>query len=139
MLEQVVLPRSAAGDLAHARRDRGQRGGGTVQLLGGVGLCPFEPVLWRLGLLRAGAVARRGRPQQISTERGVAAEPGHVQRRGQHRPPVRVRCRGVLPAGHQLRRGGQGLGQPVAFRAERGGQPPVPGRRSPGPGPARPG
>ena len=49
-----------------------------------------------------------------------------VQRSGQHRPRVRGRGPGVFPAGDQLRRGGQGLGQPVPGRAQRHLQPPVP-------------
>ena len=104
-----------------------------MQLGGGVGQGLLEPAGRRLGLLRAGAIARRGRPQQIGGQRGVAAEPGHVQRRGQHRPRVRVRGPGVLPPGDQLGRGRQGLGQPVPGRPQRDRQPPVTGRGRAGP------
>ena len=137
VLEQVVR-HGVPGDLAHAGSGGGgQGGGGAVQLGGGVGQGLLEPVVRRLGLLRAGAIARRGRPQQVGGQRGAAAEPGHVQRRGQHRPPVRVRGPGVLPPGDQLRRGRQGLGQPVPGRPQRDRQPPVTGPRRRGPGPAR--
>ena len=87
-----------------------------MQLAGGVGQGLLEPVVRRLGLLLAGAVARRGGAQQVGAERGAGAEPGHIQRRGQHRPRVRAGGLGVLPAGDQLRRGRQGLGQPVPGR-----------------------
>ena len=118
MLDQVISG-YVPGDLTHAGSGRAKGGGGAVQLFGGVGQGLLEPVIRRFRLLGAGAVARRGLPQQISGQRGAAAEPGHIQRRGQHRPPVRVSGLGVLPAGDQLRRGRQGLGQPVPCRAQR--------------------
>ena len=65
----------------------GDEGSGcAVQLLGGIGQGLLEPVARGLGLLGAGAVARRGRAQEPGGERGVGAEPGRVQRRSQHRP-----------------------------------------------------
>ena len=132
VLEQVVR-RGVPGDLAHASPGGAQGGGGAVQFLGGVGQGLLEPVGRRLGLLRAGAVARRGGAQQVSAERGAGAEPGRVQRRGQHRPPVRAGGLGVLPPGDQLRRGRQRLGQPVPARLQRGPQLRIPGRGGAGP------
>ena len=58
--------------------DRGERGGRTVQLAGGIGKRLFKPVARRLGLLLAGAVAWRGGPQEIGAQRGVGAEPGRI-------------------------------------------------------------
>ena len=72
-----------------------------MQLLGGIGQRPLEPVTRRLGLLRAGAITRRGRTQEIGGEWRAGAEPGRVQRRGQHRPRVRIPGLGVLPACYQ--------------------------------------
>ena len=90
-------------------------------------------MLRRLGLLLAGAVARRGGAQEVGAQRGAGAEPGRVQRRGQHRPRVRAGGLGVFPAGDQLRRGRQGLGQPVPGRLQRDPQPRVTGRGGAGP------
>ena len=106
VLDQVVR-HGVPGKLAHTDPDRAQGGGGAVQLLGGIGEGLLEPVVRGLGLLLAGAVARRGSPQQGSTERSASAEPGHVQRRGQHRPRVRGRgwasCQRVTSCGAAAR------------------------------------
>ena len=124
VLEQVVR-HGVPGDLAHAGAGRGERRGGTVQLLGGVGQGLLEPVLRRLGLLDAGAVARRRGAQQPGRQRSAGTQPGRIQRRGQHRPRVRVAGLGVLPPGDQLRRGGQRLGQAVPGRLQRDPHPPI--------------
>ena len=124
VLEQVVR-HGVPVDLAHVHSGRSQGGGGAVQFGGGVGQGLLEPAVWGLGLLGAGAVARGGGPQEPGGERGAGAEPGRVQRRGEHRPCVRVRFLGVFPPGDQLRRGGQGLGQPVPGCLDRGRQPRV--------------
>ena len=132
VLDQVVR-RGVPGDLTHAGPGRGKGGGGAAQFAGGVGQGLLEPVGWRLGQLLAGAVVRRGGAQQVGAERGAGAEPGHIQRRGQHRPRVRAGGLGVFPVGDQLRRGRQGLGQPVPGRVKRDPQPRVPARGGPGP------
>ena len=108
-----------------------------MQFFGGVGQGLLEPVGWRLGLLRAGAVIHRGGAQQVSAERGAGAEPDRVQGRGHYRPPVRAGGLGVLPVGDQLRRGRQRLGQPVPARLQRGPQLQIPVRDSVGPAPLR--
>ena len=132
VLDQVVR-RRVPGDLAHVRRGGAERGGGAVQFFGGVGQGLLEPVVRRLGLLRAGAVIHRGGAQQVGAERDAGAEPGRVQCRGQHRPPVRAGGLGVLPSGDQLRRGRQRLGQPVPVRLQRGPQLRIPVRGGAGP------
>ena len=132
VLDQVIRG-GVPGDLAHAGSGGAEGGGGAVQLAGGVGQGLLEPVVRRLGLLLAGAVARRGGAQEVGAQRGAGAEPGRIQRRGQHRPRVRAGGLGVLPAGDQLRRGRQGLGQPVPGRLQRDPQPPVTGRGGAGP------
>jgi len=81
MVDQVVR-NGVPGDLPHAGSRGAEGGGGAVQLLGGVGQGLLEPVVWCLGSLLAGAVARRGSAQEVGAERGAGAEPGHVQRRG---------------------------------------------------------
>ena len=132
MLDQVVrhdVPRN----LAHVSSGRAKRGRGAMQLAGGVGQGLLEPVARRLGTLLAGAITRRGGTQQVGAQRGTGAEPSHIQRRGEHRPRVRPGGLGVLPAGYQLRRGCQGLGQPVPGRLQRDRQPPVTGGSGAGP------
>ena len=104
-----------------------------MQLGGGIRQGLLEPVAWSLGLLLAGTIAGRGGAQEITTQRRTGAQPRNVQRRGEHRPPIRAGGLGVFPAGDQLRRGGQGLRQPVPGRLQRDPQPRVPGRGSPGP------
>ena len=132
VLDQVVRGR-VPGDLAHASSGGAEGGGGAVQLAGGIGQGLLEPVVRRLGLLLAGAVARRGGAQEVGTQRGAGAEPGRIQRRGEHRPRVRAGGLGVFPAGDQLRRGRQGLGQPVPGRLQRDPQPRITGCGGAGP------
>jgi hypothetical protein len=61
-----VLDQVVRGDVAveptHAGPCWGECRGGAVQLAGGIGQGLLEPVVRRLGLLLAGAVARCGRP-----------------------------------------------------------------------------
>ena len=104
-----------------------------MQLAGGVGQGLLEPVVRRLGLLLAGAVVHCGGAQEIAAQRGAGAEPGRIQRRGEHRPRVRAGGLGVFPAGDQLRRGRQGLGQPVPGRLQRDPQPRIAGGGGAGP------
>ena len=132
VLDQVVRDRVPV-DLAHAGPGGAERCGGAVQLGGGVGQGLLEPVARRLGPVSAGEVAGRGGAQQVDAQRGAGTEPGRIQRRGQHRPPVRAAIPGTLPAGDQLRRGCQGLGQAISVCGQRQGQPPVPGSRGAGP------
>jgi len=127
VLDQVIRG-GVTGELAYAGSGGAEGGGGAVQLAGGVGQGLLEPVFWRLGQLLAGAVAWRGGTQQSDAKRGAGAQPGHIQRRGQHRPRVRTGGLGVLPPGDQLRRGRQGLGQPVSSRLQRDLQPRIMGR-----------
>ena len=89
VLDQVIRD-GIAVDLAHTSSDRAERGGGAMQFLGGVGQGLLKPVVRCFCLLLAGAVARCGGAQQAGAERGAAAEPGHIQCRGEHRPRVRV-------------------------------------------------
>ena len=104
-----------------------------MQLAGGVVQGLLEPVIRRLGLLLAGAVARRGGAQKLGGERGAGAEPGRVQRGGEHRPRIRADGLGVLPAGDQLRGGRQGLGQPIVRCVQRDLQPRITGGGGAGP------
>jgi hypothetical protein len=104
-----------------------------VQLGFSVGQGLLEPGVRCLGLLLAGEIPRRGGAQQVGVQRGAGAEPGRIERRGEHRPRVRAGGLGVLPAGDQLRRGGQGLGQPVPGRVQRDRQPLVAGCGGAGP------
>jgi hypothetical protein len=122
VLDQVVRG-DVPGDPARAGAGGAEGGHGAVQLAGGIGQGLLKPVLRHLGLLGTGAVARRGGAQQASAQRGPGAEPGCIQRRGEHRPRVRAGGLGVFPAGDQLQRGRQRLGQPIAGRLQRDPQP----------------
>jgi hypothetical protein len=58
VLEQVIRHGVPLGP-SHPGPGRNQRGGGAVQLDGGVGQGLLEPVLRRFGLLLGGAITRR--------------------------------------------------------------------------------
>ena len=79
----------------------------------------------RLGLLGAGAIARRGRRSRSAGS--GARPPSRATSSAAGVAPVRVRRPGVRPPGDQLRRGRQGLGQSVPGRPQRDRQPPVAG------------
>jgi hypothetical protein len=106
-----------SGDLAYAGSGGAERGGSAVQLAGGIGQDLLEPVARGLGLLGAGAVARRGRAPEFSAQRSTGTQLRRIQRRGEHRTRIRV---GVLPAGDQLRRGRQRLVRPYRVTCSSG-------------------